>query len=407
MPGPLSHVRVLDLSRVLAGPWAGQNLADLGAEVIKVERPKVGDDSRAFGPPWVKDQQGRETKDSAYFTSTNRGKKSITVNVAKTEGQALIRALAREADVLIENYKHGDLARYGLGYEDLKAVNPRLIYCSVTGFGQTGPHRERPGYDFMIQGMGGMMSVTGEPDGAPGGGPQRAGVPIADIMTGMYASIAICAALVNRAETGQGQHLDLALLDSQIALLAYQNTNYFSTGIAPKRIGNLHPNIVPYQPFRSSDGEVIVACGNDNLFRKFCAAAGCAELATDPRFITNGKRVENRAEITRLIEAVFRRKTTAEWLELLEAAGVPNGPINNIAQVFEEPQVKARGVKIELDHPVAGKLPLVASPMRFSATPLEYRLPPPLLGEHTDQILHDYLKLNAPEIAKLRADGIV
>ena len=407
MTGPLSHVRVLDLSRVLAGPWAGQNLADLGAEVIKVERPKVGDDSRAFGPPWVKDQQGRETKDSAYFTSANRGKKSITVNVAKTEGQALIRALAREADVLIENYKHGDLARYGLGYEDLKAVNPRLIYCSVTGFGQTGPHRERPGYDFMIQGMGGMMSVTGEPDGAPGGGPQRAGVPIADIMTGMYASIAICAALANRAETGQGQHLDLALLDSQIALLAYQNTNYFSTGTAPKRIGNLHPNIVPYQPFRSSDGEVIVACGNDNLFRKFCAAAGCAELATDPRFVTNGKRVENRAEITRLIEEVFRQKTTAEWLELLEAAGVPNGPINNIAQVFEEPQVKARGVKIELDHPVAGKLPLVASPMRFSATPLEYRLPPPLLGEHTDQILHDYLKLNATEIAKLRADGIV
>ena len=407
MAGPLSHIRVLDLSRVLAGPWAGQNLADLGAEVIKVERPNVGDDSRAFGPPWVKDRAGKETKDSAYFTSANRGKKSITVNVAKPEGQALIRALARECDVLIENYKHGDLARYGLGYDDLKEINARLIYCSVTGFGQTGPYRERPGYDFMIQGMGGMMSVTGEPDGAPGGGPQRAGVPIADIITGMYASIAICAALANRAQTGKGQHLDLALLDSQIALLAYQNTNYFSTGTPPGRIGNLHPNIVPYQPFRSSDGEVIVACGNDNLFRKFCDAAGCPELAQDPRFVTNGKRVENRAELTCLIQQIFGRKTTAEWLALLEAAGVPNGPINNIAQVFEEPQVLARGVKIELDHTAAGKLPLVASPMRFSGTPLEYRLPPPLLGEHTDQILKEFLKLNETDIAKLRADGVV
>ena len=407
MPGPLAHIRVLDLSRVLAGPWAGQNLADLGAEVIKVERPKVGDDSRAFGPPWVKDKGGRDTKDSAYFTSANRGKKSVTVNIAKAEGQALIRALARECDVLIENYKHGDLARYGLGYADLKSVNARLIYCSVTGFGQTGPYRERPGYDFMIQGMGGMMSVTGEPDGTPGGGPQRAGVPIADIITGMYASIAICAALAHRAESGAGQHLDLALLDSQIALLAYQNTNYFSTGTPPKRIGNLHPNIVPYQPFRSSDGEVIVACGNDNLFRKFCDAAGRSELAEDPRFATNGKRVENRAEMTRVIQEFFRKKTTAEWLGLLEAAGVPNGPINNIAQVFEEPQVKARGVKIELDHAAAGKLPLVASPMRFSGTPLEYRLPPPLLGEHTDQVLTDVLNLAAADIAKLRADGVL
>ena len=411
MAGPLAHIRVLDLSRVLAGPWAGQNLADLGAEVIKVERPKVGDDSRAFGPPWVKDKEGRETRDSAYFTAANRGKKSITVNVAKAEGQELIRALARECDVLIENYKHGDLARYGLGYDDLKRVNPRLVYCSVTGFGQTGPYRERPGYDFMIQGMGGMMSVTGEPDGAPGGGPQRAGVPIADIITGMYASIAICAALASRAQPGpnfgKGQHLDLALLDSQIALLAYQNTNYFSTGTPPTRIGNLHPNIVPYQPFKSSDGEVIVACGNDNLYRKFCEAAGCPELATDARFVSNGKRVANRAEMTRLIQEIFRKKTTAEWLALLESAGVPNGPINDIAQVFEEPQVRARGVKIELDHAAAGKLPLVASPMRFSGTPLEYRLAPPLLGEHTDQVLKEFLKLNEAEIAKLRADGIV
>ncbi len=407
MAGPLSHIRVLDLSRVLAGPWAGQNLADLGAEVIKVERPGVGDDSRAFGPPWVKDKAGRETKDSAYFTSANRGKKSITVNVAKPEGQALIHALARECDVLIENYKYGDLARYGLGYDDLKSANPRLVYCSITGFGQTGPYRERPGYDFMIQGMGGMMSVTGEPDGAPGGGPQRAGVPIADIITGMYASIAICAALASRAETGQGQHLDLALLDSQIALLAYQNTNYFSTGTPPGRIGNLHPNIVPYQPFRASDGEVIVACGNDNLFRKFCDAAGHPELAADPRFATNGKRVENRGEITRLIQEIFAKKTTVEWLALLEAAGVPNGPINDIAQVFREPQVQARGVKIELEHAAAGKLPLVASPMRFSGTPLEYRLPPPLLGEHTDEVLKELLGKSAEEIARLRAAGVL
>jgi len=407
MAGPLAGTRVLDLSRVLAGPWAGQNLADLGADVIKVERPKIGDDSRAFGPPWVKDREGRETRDSAYFTSANRGKKSITVNVAMPEGQDLIRALARECDVLIENYKHGDLARYGLGYDDIKVVNPRLIYCSVTGFGQTGPYRERPGYDFMIQGMGGMMSITGEPDGAPGGGPQRAGVPIADIITGMYASIAICAALASRAQTAKGQHLDLALLDSQIALLAYQNTNYFSTGRPPGRIGNLHPNIVPYQPFKSSDGEVIVACGNDNLFRKFCEAAGHPELAKDARFATNGKRVENRTELTRLIQDIFGRKTTAEWLALLESAGVPNGPINNIAQVFEEPQVRARGVKIELQHAAAGTLPLVASPMRFSGTALEYRLPPPVLGEHTDEVLRGLLGKSDAEIARLRAEGIL
>jgi crotonobetainyl-CoA:carnitine CoA-transferase CaiB-like acyl-CoA transferase len=403
MPGPLAQVRVLDLSRVLAGPWAGQNLADLGAEVIKVERPKVGDDSRAFGPPWVKDRTGRDTKDSAYFTAANRGKKSVTVNIAHPAGQAIVRELARVSDVLLENYKFGDLARYGLGYEQLKAVNPRLIYCSITGFGQTGPLREHPGYDFMIQGMGGMMSVTGEPDGEP----QRAGVPVADIITGMYASIAICAALAHRAHSGQGQHLDLALLDSQIALLAYQNTNYFATGTPPKRIGNLHPNIVPYQPFRTADGEVIIACGNDNLYRKLCEAAGCLELAEDPRFASNGKRVENRVELTRLLQQIFARRSTREWLQLLEAAGVPNGPINDVAQVFEEPQVRARGVRVELDHPVAGKLPTVASPMRFSATPLEYRAPPPLLGEHTDEVLRAVLGKDAPEIARLRAEGVI
>jgi crotonobetainyl-CoA:carnitine CoA-transferase CaiB-like acyl-CoA transferase len=406
MAGPLSHVRVLDLSRVLAGPWAGQNLADLGAEVIKVERPKVGDDSRAFGPPWIKDRSGKETRDSAYFSSANRGKKSITLNVASKEGQGIARELAKRCDVLLENYKFGDLARYGLGYDDLKALNPGLIYCSVTGFGQTGPYRERPGYDFMIQGMGGMMSVTGEPDDAPGGGPQRAGVPIADIITGMYASIAICAALAHRERTGLGQHLDLALLDSQIALLAYQNTNYFATGKPPKRIGNLHPNIVPYQPFRTSDGSVILACGNDNLFRKFCEAAGCMELTNDPRFATNGKRVENRAELTRLLQEIFSRRATAQWLEVLEAAGVPNGPINDLAQVFAEPQVQARGVRMELEHTAAGPLPMVASPMRFSGTPLEYRSAPPLLGEHTDQVLGDLLSMSAADIARLRSEGV-
>ena len=407
MAGPLSHIRVLDLSRVLAGPWAGQNLADLGAEVIKVERPGSGDDSRAFGPPWVKDKDGRDTKDSAYYTSANRGKKSITLNISRPEGQKLVRELARISDVLIENYKFGDLARYGLAYDDLKKINPRLVYCSVTGFGQTGPYRERPGYDFMIQGMGGMMSVTGEPDDAPGGGPQRAGVPVADIITGMYASIAICAALAHRAEGGAGQHLDLALLDSQIALLAYQNSNYFSTGSPPGRIGNLHPNIVPYQPFRTQDGSVILACGNDNLYRKFCAAAGRPELADDPRFATNGARVENRAEMTQLLSQVFAQRRTREWVELLDAAGVANGPINDVAQVFQEPQVRARGVKIELEHPLAGKLPLVASPMRFSETPLEHNLAPPVLGQHTEEILRGVLKLGEPEIARLRADGVI
>ncbi len=401
MAGPLAGIRVLDLTRVLAGPWAGQNLADLGAEVIKIERPGKGDDSRAYGPPWLKDSAGRDTTDSAYFTAANRGKKSVTLNIASPAGQAIVRELARVSDVLIENYKFGDLERYGLGYPRLEALNPRLIYCSVTGFGQTGPWRERPGYDFMIQGMGGMMSLTGEPDGEP----QRAGVPVADIITGMYASIAILAALAHRERGGRGQHLDLALLDSQIALLAYQNTNYFATGVAPRRIGNLHPNIVPYQPFRTSDGEVIVACGNDNLFRKFCAAAGCESLAAEERFATNGKRVENRAELTRLLQEIFLARDTRAWVELLEAAGVPNGPINDVAQVFEEPQVRARGVRIELEHPVAGRLPMVASPMRFSGTPLEYRLAPPQLGEHTDEVLRDLLGKSEAEIARLRAEG--
>ena len=407
MAGPLSHIRVLDLSRVLAGPWAGQNLADLGAEVIKVERPKSGDDSRAFGPPWLKTAAGEETRESAYFASANRGKKSITVNLSKPEGQRLVRDLSAQCDVLLENYKFGDLARYGLGYDDLRKINPRLIYCSVTGFGQSGPYRERPGYDFMIQGMGGLMSITGEKDDQPGGGPQRVGVPIVDIMTGMYASIAVCAAIAHRAESGVGQHLDLALLDTQVAFLANQGMNYLATGEAPGRLGNAHPNIVPYQTFKTSDGDIILACGNDNLFGKFCDVAGCRELVADPRFATNGKRVENRAELTRLLEGIFKGRTTREWVEMLETAGVPNGPINNIKQVFEEPQVVARGLRIELDHPTAGAVPLVASPMRFSGTPLEFKAPPPTLGQHTDEILRSVLKLGDADIARLRAEGIV
>jgi crotonobetainyl-CoA:carnitine CoA-transferase CaiB-like acyl-CoA transferase len=407
MPGPLSHVRVLDLSRVLAAPWTGQNLADLGAEVIKVERPQKGDDSRAFGPPWLKDASGRETTESAYFACANRGKKSITVDLAKPAGQRVVRELAARADVLLENYKFGDLARYGLGYDDLKKVNPRLVYCSVTGFGQTGPYRERPGYDFMIQGMAGLMSVTGERDDLPGGGAQKAGIPIADIITGMYATIAVCAALAHRAETGVGQHLDLALFDSLTAVLANQAANYLATGEAPGRLGNAHPNIVPYQTFRTADGAVILACGNDNLFRKFCEVAGCVHLAGDARYATNGKRVENRVELTRILDEIFARRTTRAWVEALEAAGVPNGPINTIDQVFAEPQAVARGLRIELDHPAAGKVSLVRSPMRFSATPVEHERPPPLLGQHTDEVLRGLLGMQDDEIAKLRAEGAV
>ncbi len=407
MAGPLSNVRVLDLSRVLAGPWAGQNLADLGAEVIKVERPKTGDDSRAFGPPWLKDATGNETRESAYFACANRGKKSITVDLSKPEGSRIVRGLAARADVLIENYKFGDLARYGLGYDDLRQANPRLIYCSVTGFGQTGPYRERPGYDFMIQGMGGLMSITGERDELPGGGPQKAGIPIADLITGMYATIAVCAALANRAETGIGQHLDLALLDSLVAVLANQGANYLATGVSPKRLGNAHPNIVPYQAFKTADGDVILACGNDNLFRKFCEVADCRHLAADPRFATNDKRVVNRAELDAILAGIFAKRTTRDWVDALEAAGVPNGPINTLEQVFAEPQAIARGLRFELAHPAAGQVSLVRSPMRFSATPVEHERPPPVLGQHTDEILRGVLGMSDGEIGKLRADGVV
>jgi len=407
MPGPLAGIRVLDLTRVLAGPWAAQNLADLGAEVIKVERPKKGDDSRAFGPPWLKDAQGRDTAESAYFACANRGKKSVTLDLANPKGQAIARELAERCDVLLENFKFGDLDRYGLGYAQLRKVNPGLIYCSVTGFGHSGPWRERPGYDFMIQGMGGLMSVTGERDDRAGGGPQKAGIPIADLITGMYASVAICAALAHRAKSGQGQHLDLALLDSLVAVLANQGANYLATGTPPGRLGNDHPNIAPYQVLKTADGSVIVACGNDNLFRKFCEVAGRPELADDARFATNGKRVANRAELTRLLSEVMAKRSMRDWLDALEAAGVPCGPINNLEQVFAEPQALARGLRMELPHPTAGKVALTRSPMRFSETPVQHETPPPTLGQHTDEVLKGLLKKSPSEIEKLRSEGIV
>jgi crotonobetainyl-CoA:carnitine CoA-transferase CaiB-like acyl-CoA transferase len=405
MAGPLSHIRVLDLSRVLAGPWAGQNLADLGAEVIKVERPKSGDDSRGYGPPWIRDGSGKETTEAAYFMAANRGKKSITVNLTNPEGQRLVRELAKRCDVLIENYKFGDLERYGLGYKALSEANPGLVYCSITGFGQTGPNREKPGYDFMAQGMGGLMSVTGEPDDVAGGGPMRVGVPVIDIFTGMYASIAICAALTSRAKTGKGQYIDVALFDSCLALLANQAMTYLATGESPGRIGNAHPSIVPYQVFKTSDGAVIVACGNDNLFGKYCAVAGCPELASDPRFAKNAERVKNRATLVPMLADIMKKRTTKQWVEALEGAGVACGPINTVGQALAEPQAVARGMTLTLPHPLAGEVPLMASPMKFSGTPIAHEVAPPLLGQHTDEILEQVLGVDAAARSKLRAAG--
>jgi formyl-CoA transferase len=407
MPGPLSHIRVLDLTRVLAGPWCAQNLADLGAEVIKVERPKKGDDSRAFGPPWAKDEAGNETTEAGYFLCANRGKKSITIDIASEAGAALVREIARTSDVFLENFKVGDLASKGLGYEDLKKINPKIIYCSITGFGQTGPYAPKPGYDFMIQGMGGFMSVTGERDNKPGGGPQRAGVPVVDIMTGMYSTIAVTAAIANRERTGIGQHIDMALLDTQVGFLANQGANYLVTGEAPVRLGNTHPNIVPYQSVPTKDGAIILACGNDNLFTKLCDLLGQPALKADPRFATNAARVANRDTLDPILDELMKKKTTAEWVPLLETAGVPCGPINTLKEVFEDPHVVARGLKVEIPHPTAGKVALVRSPMRFSETPVEYKTPPPLLGQHTDEILTGVLGKSADEIAGLKKAGTV
>lgn len=407
MPGALSKIRVLDLSRVLAGPWAGQILADLGAEVIKVERPGSGDDTRHWGPPYIKDAEGNDSRDAAYFQCANRNKQSLTLDFTQPEGQRLVRELAAQCDVLLENFKVGGLKAYGLDYESLKAVNPRLIYCSITGFGQNGPYAKRAGYDFMIQGLGGLMSLTGKSDGEDGAGPMKVGVALTDILTGLYATIGVLAALNAREQTGQGQYIDVALLDVQVACLANQAMNYLATGNAPKRLGNAHPNIVPYQDFPSADGDFILAVGNDGQFRKFCEVAGLPALADDPRFSSNKARVAHRAELIPLLRQATVFKTTAEWITLLEAAGVPCGPINDLAQVFADPQVQARGLRLDLANGLGSSTPQVASPLRLSDTPVEYRSAPPLLGEHSAAILQRLLNLDEATIARLREQGVV
>lgn len=387
----LAGLKVLDLSRVLAGPWAGQLLADLGADVVKVERPGAGDDTRAWGPPFLKDAEGRDTSEAAYFLCANRNKRSIAIDFTRPEGQQQVRALAARADVLIENFKVGGLAVYGLDYASLQALNPRLVYCSVTGFGQDGPYATRAGYDFMIQGLGGLMSVTGRADGEQGAGPVKVGVALTDVLTGLYASNAILAALAERERSGLGQYIDLALLDVQVACLANQALNYLSTGQAPSRLGNAHPNIVPYQDFPTADGDLILTVGNDSQFRKFCVVAGHPEWADDSRFSTNAARVAHRTELVPLIRQVTVFRTTAEWVALLEQAGVPCGPVNDLAAVFADPQVQARGLQLRMPHPQSGHVDLVANPIRFSRTPVTYRRPPPLLDQHADEVLADWL----------------
>ena len=403
----LSHLKILDLSRVLAGPWCTQNLADLGADVIKVERPESGDDTRHWGPPFLKDEQGQETSEAAYYLAINRNKRSITLDIAHPEGQAIIRELVKTCDVVIENYKVGQLKKYGLDYDSLKAIKPDLIYCSITGFGQTGPYAHRAGYDFIVQGMGGFMSVTGEREDLPGGGPQKAGVAIADIFTGMYATSAILAALIHRDQTGEGQAIDLALLDVQVATMANVASNYLISGVPPKSWGNASPNIVPYQTFKASDGWIIVATGNDSQFRHFVEAGGQAMLADDPRFTSNPERVTHRELLVPLLQSMVAQKTKQEWISLLEAAGVPCGPINNFQEVFENEQVQARGLKMTLTHPLAGQVPLVRSPMRLSKTPVVEKSAPPLLGEHTREILQKDLGMDDAKIAHLEALGII
>ncbi len=407
MGGPLGHVRVLELSRVLAGPWAAQTLADLGASVIKVERPGAGDDTRAFAPPYARDADGNPSSESAYFLSTNRGKRSVTIDFTHPEGRKLVQALADQSDVLIENFKVDGLARYGLDYPALAARNPGLVYCSITGFGQTGPYRHKPGYDFMIQGIGGLMSITGEPDAHPGGGPVKVGVAVADIFTGLYATIAILGALAHRERAGAGQHIDLALLDAQVAVLANQAMNYLVSGVAPQRMGNAHPNIVPYQAFAASDGHFIVAVGNESQFARMCDVIGRPELARDERFATNASRVNNREEMIAILREIFPTRTKREWLDELERVGVPCGPINTIADVFADPQVRARELRLELPHPTIGSVPSVANPIKYSATPLAYAAAPPMLGADTEQVLHDALGLAPEEVARLRRAGVV
>lgn len=410
-PGALDGVRVLDLSRVLAGPWCTQTLADLGAEVLKVERPPApgqagGDDTRGWGPPFLKDASGRETAEAAYFVGTNRNKRSIAIDIAQPEGRALVLRMAERSDVLVENFKVGDMARYGLDTATLLERNPRLVVCSITGYGQTGPYRDRAGYDYAVQGMGGLMSVTGERDDLPGGGPQKVGVAVADLFTGMYAAVAILAALRHRDATGQGQVIDMALLDAQVAMLANLGASYLVTGKAPGRVGNAHNNIVPYQVFAVADGHLILAVGNDGQFQRFCEVAGCPELAQDPRFRRNADRVRHREALVPLLAERLRQRRRNELLAALDAAKVPCGPINNLDEVFQDPQVQARDMTWTAAHPLAPALPLVASPMKLSATPARLRRPPPLLGQHSEEVLRE-LGLDAAEVAALRARGVI
>ena len=406
-PALLAGVRVLDLTRILAGPWATQNLADLGAEVIKIENPNGGDDTRQMGPPFVRDQHTGEDGDASYFLATNRGKQSVAVDIASAEGQKLIRALVAECDVLVENYKVGGLARYGLDYETLHKEFPQLIYCSITGFGQTGPYRQRAGYDYLIQGMGGLMSVTGEPDGKPGGGPQRAGVALADIISGMYAALGIVAALRHRDGGFGGQQLDIGMLDVQVAVLANQAMNFLTTGVAPQRMGNGHPNIVPYQYFPATDGRFILAVGNDAQFRKAMQVLGLPEAGSDPRFATIAQRVANREVLLQMMSDRTKTRSIDDWVAAMEAVGVPCGPINTIDRVFADPQVKARGVQMSLPHKGSGTVPSVANPMRFSESPIRYGGGPPVLGQHTHEVLRRVLRASEEQIAQWSAQGII
>jgi formyl-CoA transferase len=403
----LDGIRVLDLTRVLAGPWATQNLADLGAEVIKIERPGQGDDTRRWGPPFLPDREGRDTRDAAYYLACNRAKKSVTLDISKPEGRALARELALASDVLVENFKVGDLARHGLDYATLARDHPRLVYCSITGFGQDGPYRDRPGYDFMIQGLGGLMSVTGERDDLPGGGPQKVGVAVSDLFTGMYATSAILGALLHRERRGGGQYIDMALLDVEVAMLANLSSSFFVSGNAPQRMGNAHQNIVPYHVFRASDEFLIVAVGNDSQFASFCAVIGAPQWAGDARFSTNPERVRHRDLIVGMISERLRARTSREWLALLEPAGVPCGPINDLAQVFADPQVRHRGMEVRAPHPAAGEVRMVANPMKFSATPIAHDTPPPTLGQHTDEILGSVLGMDGARIQSLRERGVI
>lgn len=407
MPGPLSGYRVLDMSRVLAGPWAGQLLADMGAEVIKVERPGHGDDTRQWGPPYLKDDQGEETSESAYYLCANRGKKSITVDITQTHGQEIIRQLAAKSDVLLENFKVGGLKKYGLEYQKIQPVNPKLVYCSITGFGQTGPYAHRAGYDFLIQAMGGLMSITGMPDSNEGGGPVKVGVAVSDLATGLYAANAILGALLERARSGQGQHIDLSLLDVQAAMLANQATNYLVGGLVPGRLGNAQPNIVPYQAFATADGQIILAVGNDRQFSKFCTLAGDPGLATDPRFETNRRRVENRQLICSIVAEILVQQPNDYWLTELEKLGVPCGPINSIDQVFADPQIQSRNMVLNLRHPLSSNLRLPGNPIKYSRTPLHTEQAPPLLGEHTDMVLQEMLGMGEEEITTLRKRNAV